>query len=125
MDVIQLLPILGSLTSAIAVLISYLNLRQKTKSEKEQIEKLKSELDRKLSELDKKNFAKLRNSIVHGGNVDKDELENTRKIIVSIIQELHDKELEQLNSALTQSSKDGKMRYTDKLITMTTLKSKT
>ncbi|MDC5805213.1 hypothetical protein OPW36_18465 [Vibrio europaeus] len=119
MEVVQVLPILATVFSGVAVLVSYLNVTNAQKSEIAQIEKLNLELSKRLTELEKVELVKLRNEIVHHRDVNELELERARKLLVSIIQELHDSELEGIDSRLNQSSPVGKIRYTDKVISLT------
>ncbi|ENP8453064.1 hypothetical protein [Vibrio parahaemolyticus] len=124
MELVQLMPILGSVLSGVAVLVSYLNLSEATKAESEQIKKLNAELAKRLTDVEKMKLIHMRNSLVHGLDVDDKELEQARKLLISIIQDLHDSDLERVSSRLNQSSEVGKIRYTDKVISLTDLEAK-
>ncbi|HHQ4530677.1 TPA: hypothetical protein ACSP1Y_004509 [Aeromonas hydrophila] len=118
MDIIQLLPILAACTSTAAVLFSAFQILEKYKSEKKQVRKLNTELIKHLTEIERLRVMEIRNNLVHGENVDNAELENIRKVLVDIMQELHDDEMQHINLALNQNSDAGKIRYTDKILTM-------
>jgi len=116
MDIIQLLPILGAVSSLIALYLSATKLKSKTEAEKKLIEAIEKNYRSKLSSNDLKEIVHIRNKLVHGQEVNKESVEKAHDLITLFLQDLDKSDIELLKEGFNQNSTEGKLRYTDKII---------
>ncbi|WP_076410256.1 hypothetical protein [Shewanella sp. UCD-KL12] len=116
MDIIQLLPIFGAVSSIIALYMSATKLKSKTEAEKKLIDTIEKNYRSKLSSNDLNEIVHIRNKLVHGQEVNKDSVERAYKMINLFLQDLDKDDIELLKEGLNQNSYEGKLRYTDKII---------
>ncbi|MEZ8687662.1 hypothetical protein BCU24_01230 [Vibrio cyclitrophicus] len=116
MDIIQLLPVFGAVSSVIALYMSATKLKSKTEAEKKLIDTIEKNYRSKLSSSDLNEIVHIRNNLVHGKEVNRESVERAYKMITLFLQDLDKEDIELLKEGLNQNSYKGKLRYTDKII---------